>query len=111
MNGGAVFLDASAWLAALSVREQRHAECARFYDDLAAARGIILTTSLVLLRREIENYLYDPEIVSRCAAAAGVPFDQASYDGVSPDTANQDLKEAPVPATIQRLCGTPRSTR
>lgn len=48
MNGGTVFLDTSAWLAALSLREQRHAECAQFYDDLAAARAIMLTTSLII---------------------------------------------------------------
>jgi predicted nucleic acid-binding protein len=48
LTAAAVFLDTSAWLAALSVREERHTECAAFYDRLAAARIRVVTTSLVM---------------------------------------------------------------
>lgn len=48
MTRAAVFVDTSAWLAALSVREERHTTCATLYDELAAARTPLLTTSLVI---------------------------------------------------------------
>lgn len=59
----------------------------------------------MLLRREVENYLYDAEIVGKCAAAADIAFDKSKYDGVISDICRQDLKLAPVPETIQSLCG------
>jgi predicted nucleic acid-binding protein len=44
-----VFLDTSAWLAALSVREDRHADCARQFDELVRDGVTFLTTSLVIV--------------------------------------------------------------
>lgn len=60
----------------------------------------------MLRRREIENYLYDSEIVAKCAAAAGVEFDKSQYDAIISDISQQDLKSPPVPESIQRLSGT-----
>jgi len=44
----AVFLDTSAWFAALSPRDQHHARAERQYHQLIAARAALLTTALVV---------------------------------------------------------------
>ena len=43
-----VFLDTSAWLAALSVRESRHEEVAACYAELVRSGTRLVTTNLVL---------------------------------------------------------------
>ena len=43
-----VFLDTSAWLAALSVRESRHEEVAACYTELVRSARRLVTTNLVL---------------------------------------------------------------
>jgi hypothetical protein len=77
-------------------------------DKTDAERTAFLVESpsnRMLERREIENYLYDKEIVSQCAVAAGIGFDEARYDAAITDIRQQDLKLTPLPATIQGLCG------
>ena len=48
MIRAAVFLDTSAWLAALSTREQHHARCTALYEEFVTTRTPLLTTSLVI---------------------------------------------------------------
>lgn len=45
---GRLFLDTSAWLAALNPRDRRHAVAARSYQDSVTARTRLLTTNLVV---------------------------------------------------------------
>jgi predicted nucleic acid-binding protein len=42
------FVDTSAWLASLSVREERHEECVAAYDELVRTGTSLLTTNLVV---------------------------------------------------------------
>jgi hypothetical protein len=51
----------------------------------------------------MENYLYDKEIMTLSAAAAGSAFDEAAYDGLIKDIRVQDVKELAIPA-IRELC-------
>jgi len=44
----ALFLDTSAWLAALNPRDHRHAPAARTYQSSVAAHALLLTTNLVV---------------------------------------------------------------
>lgn len=44
------------------------------------------------VRREIENYLFDKEVLQNYAAAKGVVFDEGMYNGVVNDVLLQDLK-------------------
>ena len=57
----AVFLDTSAWLAALSTREARHAEVAACYADLVRSGARLVTTNLVLAE------------TTHCSSGAAVP--------------------------------------
>jgi AAA15 family ATPase/GTPase len=43
-------------------------------------------------RREIENYLFDKEVLQNYSAANGIVFDEVIYDGVVTDILLQDLK-------------------
>jgi predicted nucleic acid-binding protein len=43
-----VFLDTSAWLAALSTREHHHAKCVALYAEFVTTHTPLLTTSLVI---------------------------------------------------------------
>jgi hypothetical protein len=57
----------------------------------------------VLKRWEIENYLYDKEVLRAYCMANSIPFDESSYDKLVNDVINQDLKsETP---KIKNLCG------
>jgi len=90
------FQDVDLWL--LKDRDQKtDAERTAFLKESKANR--------MLERRELENYLYDKEIVALCAKAAGIAFDEARYDAAVKDVRTQDLKMAPVPAEVQQLCG------
>jgi argininosuccinate synthase len=46
----------------------------------------------MLVRREIENYLFDKETLRNYAVSKGVAFNEMRYDGVVNDIQNQDLK-------------------
>lgn len=48
-----VFLDTSGWLAAVSTRENRHAETAAAYDDLIQRGARLVTTNLVVAELHI----------------------------------------------------------
>jgi hypothetical protein len=57
----------------------------------------------MLARREIENYLFDREVVVGHCARVGSEFDAARYDQAVADIARQDLKL--VQQAIQAACG------
>jgi predicted nucleic acid-binding protein len=104
LNGAAVFLDTSAWLAAFIVREKRHAQCAKLYDDLLAARTIVLTTTLVV--SEMHGLL-----VRRRGPADGLRF----LDLVRSDPAveivrvDEDLEEMAIESWLRRYNDLPLS--
>lgn len=70
-----IFLDASAWLAALSPRESGHEAAARAFREWATARHPLLTTNLVVAEMHV--------LMSRAhGTAAGIRFlDAVSADG------------------------------
>ena len=57
----------------------------------------------VLNRWEIENYLYDKEVLKEYCAANNLVFDEGSYDAFVNDVINQDLKSET--ARIKNFCG------
>lgn len=57
----------------------------------------------VLRRWEIENYLYDKEVLKSYCAAEGLVFDEVSYDKFVTDIENQNLKDET--QRIKNLCG------
>jgi predicted ATPase len=57
----------------------------------------------MLTRREIENFLFDKEVVSSLAAECELSFDEARYDAAVHDVRMQDLK--PAQQEIQASCG------
>jgi len=52
------------------------------------------TYKRILLRREIENYLFDKEILLSYCSAEGVTFDETKYDSHINDIERDDLKPA-----------------
>jgi predicted ATP-dependent endonuclease of OLD family len=62
------------------------------------------TSNRMLLRREIENYIFDSEVIKKCCVANGKAFDESNYNKLVFDIQNQDLK--PNQQAIQQLCGT-----
>jgi len=57
----------------------------------------------MLVRREIENYLFDKEVVSALASKMGSEFDEARFDSAVSDIQFADLK--PVQQIVQASCG------
>ena len=57
----------------------------------------------VLKRWEIENYLYDKEVLKNYCAENGLIFDESSYDELVVDVENQDLKDET--GRIKNFCG------
>lgn len=57
----------------------------------------------MLKRREIENYIFDMEILKKCAADNGKVFDETKYNALVTNIATQDLK--PHQQTLQQMCG------
>jgi hypothetical protein len=57
----------------------------------------------MLKRREIENYLFDKEILKAFCAHHGRTFDESKYNAVVSDINRQDLK--PIQQKIQTYCG------
>ncbi len=71
-----------------------------------ADRNAFLTadpSNRMLLRREIENYLFDKEVLEAFCISSGATFDEARYDAAVTDIVNQDLK--PIQQQIQACCG------
>jgi len=59
----------------------------------------------MLERREIENYLFDSEILDRYVAAHGGTLDQTRYDQLVSDIAKQDLRAGQTLQQLKDLCG------
>lgn len=57
----------------------------------------------VLKRFEIENYLYDKEVLKKYCEQEGLAFDEASYDKFVTDINNQHLKDET--GRIKNFCG------
>lgn len=57
----------------------------------------------VLRRWEIENYLFDKEVLTTYCAAEGLTFDETAYDGFVTDIENQNLKDST--ARFRNFCG------
>ncbi len=57
----------------------------------------------VLKRWEIENYLYDKEILKRYCSAMSLPFDEIGYDTFVSNINDQNLKDAT--GNIKKYCG------
>lgn len=57
----------------------------------------------VLKRWEIENYLYDKEVLKEYCIRSGLTFDEAKYDALVSDIANQNLKDET--GQIKSCCG------
>jgi hypothetical protein len=58
------------------------------------------TDHRMLLRREIENYLFDKEVLGNYALSKNVTLNQKDYDGLVSDITSQDLKAG---QTLQKL--------
>ena len=57
----------------------------------------------VLKRWEIENYLYDKEVLKAYFSGESLIFDEAAYDAFVTDIVNQNLKDET--ARIKNFCG------
>ena len=57
----------------------------------------------VLIRYEIENYLYDKEILKRYCNKNNNSFDEGSYSSFVTDIVNQNLKDST--GRIKNICG------
>lgn len=57
----------------------------------------------MLKRLEIENYLYDKEVLKAYCHAKSLSFDEAAYDTLVTDIVNQNLKDQT--GRIKRICG------
>ena len=57
----------------------------------------------MLNRREIENYLFDKEILKKYCFQESFVFDETRYDGIVSDITEQDMK--PIQQQIQSCCG------
>lgn len=61
----------------------------------------------MLTRRELENYLFDSEVLNAYCIHAGVPFDRAGYDALVEDIRTDDLKAGQTIQRLRQLCGYP----
>jgi AAA15 family ATPase/GTPase len=61
------------------------------------------TNHRVLRRWEIENYLYDKEVLKAYCESEALAFDEPSYDGFVTDIENQNLKDET--GRIKNFCG------
>jgi hypothetical protein len=57
----------------------------------------------VLKRWEIENYLYDKEVLTNYCNSNNLSFDEVSYDALVSDIENQNLKDET--GKIKNICG------
>ncbi len=60
----------------------------------------------MLVRREIENYLYDPEVLGAHAISVGNTFDRTTYETLVTDPTQQDFKApgSDLQERIKNLC-------
>jgi predicted ATPase len=59
----------------------------------------------MLARREIENYLFDPEVLRRYCATRDVVFDEGRFNGLVVDIARDDLKAGQIAQQLLQMCG------
>ncbi|WP_117195295.1 hypothetical protein [Rhizobium terrae] len=57
----------------------------------------------VMKRLELENYLYDKEVLQAYCAANNLTFEETSYDAFVTDIVNQNLKDST--GRIKSICG------
>ncbi|NCD69414.1 AAA family ATPase [Mucilaginibacter agri] len=57
----------------------------------------------MLIRWEIENYLFDKEVLKKFSQSSGIVFDEVEYDKLVTDIENQDVKKEV--AKIKNICG------
>ena len=57
----------------------------------------------VLKRFEIENYLYDKEVLSKYCLDNGLTFDEEKYDAIVKDITNDNLKDRT--GELKKCCG------
>ncbi len=62
-------------------------------------------TNRMLERREIENYIFDSEILTQYMTSKSLIFDETVYRTYVTDINNQDLKLGSTIANIKTLCG------
>lgn len=60
------------------------------------------STKKILLRREIENYIFDKEILKKFCDDKSINFDEKKYNSLINDINSQDLK--PIQQQIQSIC-------
>jgi hypothetical protein len=59
----------------------------------------------MLTRREIENYLFDFEVLAHYAGTNGRTLDRDAYDALVPDFREGDLKQGQTLQSLKQLCG------
>jgi predicted ATPase len=59
----------------------------------------------MLARREVENYIFDFDVLNAYCASKGLALDRASYGAIVADVAMQDLKVGQTTASLKKLCG------
>lgn len=64
----------------------------------------------MLVRREIENYLFDFEVLAAFFASKGGTLSRADYDAIVTDIGCQDLKAGQVISQLKGLCTEGRNT-
>jgi energy-coupling factor transporter ATP-binding protein EcfA2 len=58
----------------------------------------------MLGRREIENYIFDFEVLNAYCASKGLALDRGSYGAIVTNLAMQDLKAGQTTASLKKLC-------
>jgi AAA15 family ATPase/GTPase len=72
-------------------------------DDRAVYLASNPTHHRMLERFEIENYLFDKEVLLQFCSSRGTTFDEDEYDSLIKDIRNQNIKETC--NSIKRFCG------
>ena len=84
-----VFPDMEIW-----VLKDRDMASGKVVDEVARQNYLVNNppSHRVLYRYEIENYVFDKEILKKYCEKHNLVFDEANYDGLVTDVVNQDLK-------------------
>lgn len=62
------------------------------------------STNRMLARREVENYIFDFDVLNAYCQSVGIALSRAEYDLVVYDIATQDLKAGQATASLKRMC-------
>jgi len=91
----------------LSILVLKDRDMASGKNTYESERQVYLSTNpanhRVLRRWEIENYLYDKEVLKRYCVSEKLTFDEAGYDAFVNDVVNQELKDET--GRIKNYCG------